>query len=269
MYVGTYTTWKEGGKGIYIYRYDARSGKITYVDVAKGIDNPTFLITDPQKRYLFAVNELGNRKGGASSFYIDPSCGALSPVTTQPVGSDGPCHLALDHQGTTLFTANYSGGSVSVLPVKEGDLLQPFTTLLKHEGRGPDASRQLSPHPHEVVMDPVEELLYVPDLGLDKVFIYRTQDSRQPVPADPPYLETPPGGGPRHLVFSPDRRDMYVVLDMATQRAERQLRKFKEKLQDHHRAAAAKQHGRENVESESAALEDEETDEFPLENESE
>ena len=43
MYVGTYTTWKEGGKGIYLYRFNTQDGQITYEGVTTGIRNPFFL----------------------------------------------------------------------------------------------------------------------------------------------------------------------------------------------------------------------------------
>ena len=216
MYVGTYTTWKEGGKGIYIYRFDTRSGKITYVDVKKGVANPTFLLTGTQGRYLFAVNELGNGKGAVSSYYINRPDGSLTTVSSQPTGGDDPCHLTFGPEGTTLFTANYSGGNISVFPVAEGKKILARTALITHEGHGPDASRQLGPHPHEVVVEPGSGLLYVPDLGLDKVFIYHLHGSRRPLPADPPALVTPPGGGPRHLVFSSGGKDLYVLLEMGS-----------------------------------------------------
>jgi 6-phosphogluconolactonase len=213
MYVGTYTSWKEGGKGIYLYRFDTKSGKITYVDVTKGIRNPSFLIAGPRGQYLFAVNELSNDRGAVSSFHINRPDGSLTEISTQTTGGDDPCHLTLDPEGTTLFTANYTGGNVSVFPVEEGKKILERSALITHEGHGPDASRQQGPHPHEVVIGP-DNLLYVPDLGLDKVFMYTLHGSRQPLPADPPYVETPPGGGPRHLIFSRDGNEMYVLLEM-------------------------------------------------------
>ena len=51
--------------------------------------------------------------------------------------------------------------------------------------------------------------------------------------------------------------DMYAALDEAARRAERQLLKFKEKLQDKHRAAASRQHSKEEALSETAEVEEE------------
>ncbi len=218
MYIGTYTTWKEGGKGIYAYRFLPDSGKIVYAGLTHGIRNPSFLLADPSGQYLYAVNELGNRHGGVSSFSIERPGGKLTPLSTQPTGGDAPCHLTLDEAGTTLFTANYAGGSVSVFPVTEGRIWER-TALITHEGHGPIAARQRGPHPHEVVINAVDHLLYVPDLGLDKVFLYRPRQAQQPLPAAQPYVTTAPGGGPRHLAFSPDGYEMYVVLEMASRLA--------------------------------------------------
>ncbi len=215
MYVGTYTTWKEGGKGIYLYRFNTQDGQITYEGVTTGIRNPSFLLAGPQGDYLFAVNEMGNGKGAVSSFLINRPDGTLTQVSSHLTGGDDPCHLTLGPGDQTLFTANYSGGNISLFPVEKGRLGER-TALITHQGHGPDASRQKSPHPHEVVIDPSTNLLCVPDLGLDKVFFYRLQGHQQPLPADPPYVETLPGSGPRHLVFSRDGREMYLALEMGS-----------------------------------------------------
>jgi len=216
MYVGTYTTWKDGGKGIYLYRFDSRNGKITYVDVTGGINNPSFLIAGPRGQYLYAVNELGNGRGEVSSFSIHRPGGALSLISTRETGGDDPCHLSLSPEGDALFTANYSGGNISVFPVEKGGRLQPHSAVIRHTGHGPDASRQQAPHPHEVVVAPGDDLLYVPDLGLDKIFLYQIHGSEKPLPATPSTVTTPPAGGPRHLAFSPDNKNMYVVLEMGS-----------------------------------------------------
>jgi hypothetical protein len=53
VYVGTYTA--TGSKGVYNYRFDPHSGKLTPIGVAAEQANPSFMATDPQHRFLSAA----------------------------------------------------------------------------------------------------------------------------------------------------------------------------------------------------------------------
>src|SRR5258708_33791695 len=64
VYVGTYTA--TGSKGIYNYRFDPKTGKLTPISVAAQIANPSFLATDPQHRLLYALTEMGQEPGADS-----------------------------------------------------------------------------------------------------------------------------------------------------------------------------------------------------------
>src|SRR5882762_6516254 len=79
VYVGTYTTGKS--EGIYLYRFNLVSGELKHVATTKGVVNPSFLALAPSRRYLYAVNEVGDfngEKGGAlSAFAVDQKTGHL------------------------------------------------------------------------------------------------------------------------------------------------------------------------------------------------
>src|SRR5258706_14286868 len=60
-YVGTYTS-KTGSKGIYSYRFDTTTGKLTDGAVAAETDDPSFVAVDPSGKFLYAVNEVGEFK---------------------------------------------------------------------------------------------------------------------------------------------------------------------------------------------------------------
>ena len=222
MYVGTYTLTKNGGEGIYLYRFSASDGSISYQTVTKDVQNPSFLITDKNKTHLYAVSEMegnGEKKGGAvASFSINKKTGILTFLNQSPTDGSGPCHLALDHSGKLLFTANYGGGSITVFPVLPDGTVGKHSALIQHTGHGINPSRQKGPHTHEVVMDPVKNLLYSPDLGLDKIFIYSLNIPADKLsPWEPPFLEVTPGSGPRHLVFSPNNKYLYVLQEMGSE----------------------------------------------------
>src|SRR5579883_2037272 len=57
-YAGTYTT-KTKSEGIYAFRYDAASGKLTPIGVAAKTGDPSFLAVHPDGRHVYAVNEGG------------------------------------------------------------------------------------------------------------------------------------------------------------------------------------------------------------------
>ena len=67
-YVGTYTD--HGSKGIYVYRFDSSTGKLSSLSLAAETTEPSFLAIDPSGRFLYAANEIAD--------YDDQSTGAAS-----------------------------------------------------------------------------------------------------------------------------------------------------------------------------------------------
>ena len=65
---------------------------------------------------------------------------------------------------------------------------------------GPDRSRQLASHPHEVLVDPTGSYLVVPDLGADLVRVFSISASTGSLTESIP-LKVMPGSGPRHGTF--------------------------------------------------------------------
>src|SRR5205085_4948018 len=57
-FVGTYTT-KTASKGIYAFRYDANSGKLTPIGVAAETPDPSWVGIHPNGKFLYAANEAG------------------------------------------------------------------------------------------------------------------------------------------------------------------------------------------------------------------
>ena len=105
-------------KGIYNYRFDPKTGKLTPIGVAAEMANPSFMVTDPQHRFLYAVTEMGQepgadsykKNGSISSFSIDRKTGALTFLNKVDAGGGGSCHLVVDKTGKMLFVANYGSG---------------------------------------------------------------------------------------------------------------------------------------------------------------
>ena len=217
IYVGTYT--KDQSRGIYAFRFDEGTGKLVPVGLAAETRNPSFLVASPDGRYLFAVNEVadydGAKSGSVTSFAIDPETGRLTPLSVQSSRGADPCHLALDRTGKFLAVANYTGGSVAVLPVGPDGRLQPAAAFVQHRGRGADPKRQEGPHAHQVAFSTDNRFLVVADLGLDQLVVYRFDAATGALaPHDPPAVTLAAGSGPRHFVIHPDGTRAFVINEL-------------------------------------------------------
>jgi 6-phosphogluconolactonase len=222
-YVGTYT----GGKsqGIYLFRLETKisdasqDDRLVPLGLAAEIASPAFLEIDAKRRLVFAVNETGEFNGqptgGVSAFAIDPATGKLKLLNQCSSMGAGPCHLILDRAGRHVFVANYGSGSVAVLPVAPDGRLGEASDVVQHEGKSVNPQRQEGPHAHCVTLDPANRFLFVCDLGLDKVMIYKFDAASGRLTAnEPAFAAVAPGAGPRHMVFRPDGRFAYVVNEL-------------------------------------------------------
>jgi 6-phosphogluconolactonase len=216
VYVGAYT--EHGGKGIYAYRLNAKTGQLAALGVAVETANPSFFTVDASGHFLYAINEIENYKGqaagGVSSFAIDQASGNLSVLNDVSSRAGGPAHITLDQTGKFVLVSNYTRGSVAVIPVlKDGKLGEP-TAFVQHHGTGTDKARQEGPHAHAVAMSPDNHFALVADLGLDQVFAYPFNADKGTLGKDPNITRTAPGSGPRHLVFSPNGKLLYVINEL-------------------------------------------------------
>jgi 6-phosphogluconolactonase len=104
---------------------------------------------------------------------------------------------------------------MSVLPINPDGTVAAPTVVIKHTGSSIDPDRQTHPYPHSCNFDPTGQFVLTPDLGVDKVYIYRFDPaSRTLTEADPPTISVPPGEGPRHLSFHPNSKFAYLVTEM-------------------------------------------------------
>jgi 6-phosphogluconolactonase len=179
--------------------------------------NPSFLALHPSGRFLYAVGEIGNfqgaKTGAVSAFAIDPKTGDLTLLNQQPSEGGGPCHLVLDEAGRNVLIANYGGGTVAVLPIGADGRLKPASSVQAHQGSGPNKGRQEKPHAHGIYLDAAERFALAPDLGADRVFVYRFDAAKGTLePHGAGTLE--PGSGPRHLAFHPSGKYLYVINEL-------------------------------------------------------
>jgi len=214
IYVGTNTV--RGGKGIYVFRYEAATGQFEDLGLAAETPSPAFLAISPNHKFLYAVNEIdeyqGQSSGIVSAFSVDGKTGKLTLLNQVASKGASPCHISLDHTGKFVLVANYTGGNLSVLPVGEDGRLGEASDFVQHQGHGPNHDRQEKSHPHWIGVSADNRFALNADLGLDKVFVYRFDASQGKLtPNDPRFAKLPPGAGPRHLAFHPNGKVAYVI----------------------------------------------------------
>jgi 6-phosphogluconolactonase len=211
VYVGTYTAAQS--EGIYICDYDRASGRLGVIHAA-GSENPSFLALHPSGRALYAVNE--KAAGELSAFTVDRGSGALRHTTTVSTHGSSPCHLCVHPAGDALFTANYGSGSVTTHLIGSDLKPQDALQVIRHEGSGPNPKRQKGPHAHSINVDPKGRFAYAPDLGIDRVMIYRIAEDRRLEPASQPWAQLAAGSGPRHFAFHPEAGIAYVINELGS-----------------------------------------------------
>jgi len=226
LIIGTYTGPKS--EGIYVYRFDTKTGDATQVSSVK-TDNPSYVMPSRDGRFVYSVNEQpgdngpADQRGGISAFAFDAKSGQLTFLNR--VSSDGndPCYLSLSPDGKYLLTANYSvaanpGGSFAVFPLQADGQVGASVLTVHHDGGGPAKGRQDNAHVHSTVFSPDGKYLFAQDLGTDKLYAYRyTPDGSRGLfgPTDKRYTDVKAGSGPRHLVFGPDGKYAYLTSELA------------------------------------------------------
>jgi 6-phosphogluconolactonase len=225
VYVGTYTEkilfgtgqiFEGQGEGIHIYKMDPATGSLTPHHTAGEIKNPSYLAFHPSCRFLYAVNELksynGEATGTLSAFTLDPQDGRPEFVNMVATHGTDPCHVTVDKTGKFALVANFASGSIAVLPIRRDGGLEEASDVIQHRGSSLDPIRQSGPHAHSVTLDASNRFAYVPDLGLDRLMIYRFDSEGGTLKTHGQCcFETKPGAGPRHFVFHPGNSFAYLI----------------------------------------------------------
>ena len=213
-FVGTYTT-KTASKGIYAFRYDGETGKLTPIGVAAETPDPSWVAVHPGGKYVYAANEAG-KNSTISAFAVDAQSGKLTLLNQVPALGEDPCYLSFDRTGKYLFVANYTSGNVVVFPIGADGKLGAATGNVHDEGKlGPDKERQEGPHAHWIRGSALNDFAVVADLGLDRVFTYKFDARKGKLATSASQTAKgavlSPGTGPRHVTFSRVGPFMYVL----------------------------------------------------------
>jgi 6-phosphogluconolactonase len=243
LYIGTYTGAPgprgRSGKGIYLCELNLFTGKLTVVKlVAEALPamgttlstaSPSTIALDPTRTHLYAGNEYGP-PGAVSAYSINRLTGDLTLLNTHPTAG-ASAHVSVDERGKFLFSAEYSGSYFEVFPILPNGSLGP--ALFQQQNLGNvDTSFRTMPatnappgsfafsahegpngHPHQMESDPSNKWVVGTDAGQDRIYIWKLTLGATPplTPAATPFVNTPPGDGPRHFAFHPNGVWMYSI----------------------------------------------------------
>jgi 6-phosphogluconolactonase len=211
LLVGTQTAEPSASKGIYGYRFNAKSGELTQIGLGVEAENPTFLVLGPRQRFVYAVNEV--RQGTVSSFSFDKKNMKMQEISKVSSKGGGPTHIAADHTGRCVFVANYGGGSVASFQVNSSGQLSEAVSFLQYSAD--EEKHERKPHAHRVTVSPDNRFLLVNDLGLDVIHVYRMDSSTAKLtPHDPALWRAKTRYGPRALQFHTNGRVAYCVNEL-------------------------------------------------------
>jgi 6-phosphogluconolactonase len=205
-------TGEPGAKGIYRSTMNTVTGQLRPAVLAAEIGSPGFLDVHPDGDKLYAVANFPGGPGAAA--YRIGKDGSLTLINTAPTGDGAGAHIAVHPSGKFLLTAQYGGGSIALFPLDAEGRLGTAKRSQHEGGSRVVANRQNSPHPHWCGYSPDGRFALVPDLGMDGIVIYRV-DLEGPMIERHGFAASVPGGGPRHMRFSPDGRFIYLLNELS------------------------------------------------------
>ncbi|WP_246801466.1 lactonase family protein [Bradyrhizobium genosp. L] len=191
---------------INVFRLAPETGEMVPVQTAAftGVEKPgasTPLAISPDHRILIAG--VRSQPYQAVSFAIDPNSGMLKHIGNGPL-ADSMANIAMDRTGKVLFSASYGGNKVAVNPIQTGGVV--------------GAPSQVIPtglNAHAILPDPANRFVFATNLGSDQVLSFRFDAARGALTAnDPPAIKVLEKSGPRHFVFHPNGRFVYLVHEL-------------------------------------------------------
>ena len=204
VYFGTYTK-NSSSDGIYHAKFDIKTGKLSAPELAAKVSNPSFITIHPNGKYLYSVTE--ESPGKVSAFTINQKNRKLELLNQSPSGGDVSCHVSVAKNGKTLLVASYGSGSLASIPINTDGSLKAPASIIRHKGAKPRA--------HSINLSPDQRFVYVADLGIDKIMIYRLNpETSKLTENNPASFNIKLGAGPRHFTFHPNGKFAYIINEL-------------------------------------------------------
>lgn len=200
---GTYT--RKTSNGIYQAVLDTEAKAVSTPELFLNIQNPTYLQLNSKKTLLTVASQ--DSLGGVASYnYSNKSF--FNDVFTEGAN---PCYVSIDEPRGLVYSANYHKGQIDVFKLNVDQTLT-LTDSFKNTGNGP-LPEQDSAHMHYANLTSDGRLVAV-DLGSDQLHVFNVSDNGKL--SNVSVFKLPAGFGPRHLVFSPNKKNVYLVGELSS-----------------------------------------------------
>ncbi|WP_372756246.1 lactonase family protein [Labilibaculum sp.] len=209
FFLGTYTDGDS--QGIYKFEMDSL-GQLKMLGLVAKSDNPSFLAFANHQKTLLVANEMKYEDGMGSveSYQIGDS---LQLISRKPSGGAHPCFVTANVEGVVL-AANYTGGNIGYLQVDEAGKLSDLLDVQQHSGSGTVVGRQDEPHAHSVWFQPNTNQIAAVDLGTNELWLSSIDMAKHQFSSDIRKVALADGAGPRHLVFHPNGKFVYIISEL-------------------------------------------------------
>ena len=206
---------------VFLCEFDPWREQIAVVDSFSGARGASYLALSPDLQSLYTIDKTlaeSQQSNQVAAFARDRESDMLTFLNSQPSEGLGPCHVSCSQDGKYLFTSNYNSGNLAAFPLDDRGRILPASSVVQSEGNGPVGERQEGPHTHFVTLDPMGKYLLSPDLGADKVLVLMFDHQTGTLTSNPgqPFFSLRPGSGPRHLVFHPEGKSLYIANELSS-----------------------------------------------------
>jgi 6-phosphogluconolactonase len=185
------------------YIMDTSTGALTPIGKAEAAKLVMPMTVSPSKKYLYAV--IRSQPTRVLTYAIDPATGALTQKASAPLPDSMP-YVSTDHTGRYLFTASYGGDKLAVSPIGENGLAEAEAIQVIATGR----------NAHAILPDRSNKFVYATTLGANQVLQFIFDSKTGKLTANEPAAVSPEAGhGPRHMAFSPDNKNLYVLNELS------------------------------------------------------
>ncbi|MGQ8336954.1 lactonase family protein [Sunxiuqinia sp. A32] len=215
LYVYFGSHGKGEGYGFSLAHFDTETGILSTPEFLLEAVAPAYFLIHPDGKRLYTCNSAPG--SDVSAYTIDPSSAKLTLLNTKPSFGGDPSYVCLDATGNFLMVANYDGKSIAVYALQPDGSIGERTAFFEHSGTSINLERQTQARPHCILVDPTNKFVLVPDLGVDKLFVYRFDAQTGKLePNDVQYAKVAPGSGPRHVIFDEKGEFAYLINEMGS-----------------------------------------------------